>query len=134
MLVIIISLALIAMGVVSVKLYWKPHIGLVLICLFGVVFITSLVFVLLKNVSEGRIFEEYIYERAVLVYRVENEKDLKNNELLYRDIVKFNNKLRLHKHYHNSVWIGWLFSFDIAKIDYVEIEGVEIPNIRGWIE
>lgn len=69
-------------------------------------------------------YQNTIYEREVLEYRIEEaDENIVGNELLYSDIVEFNNDLRTIKKWANNPWTNWFFNEDIATIDYVEING-----------
>lgn len=69
-------------------------------------------------------YQNTIYEREVLEYRIEEaDENIVGNELLYSDIVEFNNDLRRIKKWANNPWTNWFFNEDIATIDYVEING-----------
>ena len=43
------------------------------------------------------------------------------NEMLYNDVVEFNNELRRIKKWANSPWVSWFYNQKIASIDYIEI-------------
>lgn len=67
-------------------------------------------------------YEKKIYEREVLEYRLEKLDDnITGNELLYNDIVEFNNYLRETKKWANDPWTSWLWNQKIAGIDYIEL-------------
>lgn len=67
-------------------------------------------------------YQNKLYERTTLEYRIENEDaHTTGNELLYRDIVEFNNDLRTTKKWANNPWVSWFWNGDIATIDYIEI-------------
>lgn len=66
-------------------------------------------------------YQNALYEKEVLEYRIENmENDITGNEMLYNDIVEFNNELRNTKKWANNPWSSWFWNEDIATIDYVE--------------
>ena len=78
------------------------------------------------QIPKEKDYQQSVYERQVLEYRLENKDDnIVGNELLYKDIVEFNNNLRQHKRYANNFWIGIFHNDKIATIEYIEIEGVE---------
>lgn len=69
-------------------------------------------------------YQNALYEKEVLEYRIEEaDSNIVGNELLYGDIVEFNNKLRTIKKWANNPWTNWFFNEDLATIDYVEING-----------
>ena len=68
-------------------------------------------------------YENTIYERDVLEYRLERlDENMTGNELLYNDIVEFNNGLRYTKKWADSPWYSWFFNQKIADIEYIELE------------
>lgn len=70
-------------------------------------------------------YEKKLYEKEVIEYRLENaDRNIIGNELLYNDIVEFNNSLRTPKRYANSLWINWFYNADIASIEYIDYKGV----------
>lgn len=78
------------------------------------------------QIPKEKNYQQVVYERQVIEYRLENKDDnIVGNELLYKDIVKFNNNLRNHKRYANSFWIGVFYNDKIATIDYITIQGVD---------
>ena len=63
------------------------------------------------------------FEKEILEYRIDNMKDnIVGNEMLYNDIVEFNNELRNVKKWADSPWTNWFYNQDIATIDYIEID------------
>lgn len=69
-------------------------------------------------------YQKALYMRDVLIYRLENE-NMAGNELLYSQIVEFNNDLRDIKRWSANEWVGIFNNDMIAGIDYIEIPGME---------
>ena len=68
-------------------------------------------------------YQNKLYEKEMLEYRIEHiEENITGNEMLYNDIVEFNNELRSTKKWADSPWTNWLYNKDIASIDYIEFE------------
>ena len=68
-------------------------------------------------------YENTIYERDVLEYRLEQlDENMTGNELLYNDIVEFNNNLRYTKEWADSPWTSWFFNQKIVDIEYIELD------------
>lgn len=68
-------------------------------------------------------YQNTLYEKQMLEYRLDHMDDnIVGNELLYNDIVEFNNGLRQTKWVAENPWINWLANTDIATIDYVEYD------------
>ena len=67
-------------------------------------------------------YEKMLYEREMLVYRLENkEENLIGNEHIYTQVIEFNNELRNTKYYSNNIWTNWFYNQKIATIDYIEM-------------
>lgn len=68
-------------------------------------------------------YQNTLYKREMLEYRIDNMEDnIVGNEMLYNDIVEFNNELRSIKKWANNPWTNWFYVEDIATIDYVEVD------------
>lgn len=88
--------------------------------LIGAVIIGSVLYT--NRITYTINYEKKIYEREVLEYRLEKLDDnITGNELLYNDIVEFNNSLRETKKWANDPWTSWLWNQKIAGIDYIEL-------------
>lgn len=69
-------------------------------------------------------YQNASYEREVLEYRLDHREDgFPGNEMLYSDIVNFNNKLRSQKKWANNPWTNWFNNEKIAALDYIEFDG-----------
>ena len=75
-------------------------------------------------------YEKTVYEKQVLEYRLEQVEqgvNVTGNELVYNDVVEFNNHLRSIKKWANNPWTNWFNNDLIAdNIDYIEI-----PNLNS---
>lgn len=80
---------------------------------------------LVVQLREETGYQNALYERSVLVYRMENE-ELSGNEMLYTQIMEFNNELRTTKRWSENEWVGMMYNEKIATIDYIEIPGVRL--------
>lgn len=68
-------------------------------------------------------YQNKLHEREMLEYRIEHiEKNIIGNEMLYNDIVEFNNELRSVKKWSSSIWTNWFYNQDIAAMDYIELD------------
>lgn len=75
------------------------------------------------QISKDVAYQNAVYEREMLEYRIDNiEEDIVGNELLYNDIVEFNNNLRSVKKWANNPLTNWFYVKDIATIDYIKID------------
>lgn len=107
---------------------WFP-IGIVSIILGASGVIVTLAVICAAQIPSETNYQAALYEKSVLEYRLENQDDnIVGNELLFNDIVKFNNTLRQTKRYANSPWVNWFYNQKIATIDYVTIDGIDVCN------
>ena len=105
---------------------WYGMIGLLLTVLAIFALVISSVIAMVIQIPKEKDYQQAVYERQVIEYRLENKDDnIVGNELLYKDIVEFNNNLRQHRRYADSFWIGIFLNDKIATIEYIEIEGIE---------
>lgn len=96
-----------------------------IIILFSIPLIITLIVLMCVQIPKQKDYETALYERQVIEYRLENKSEnVVGNELLYQDIVDYNNSLRSHKRYSDNFWVNWFFNNKIATIEYIEIEGV----------
>lgn len=96
-------------------------ITLTVIALFAVLFVGAGIIDVQAN---GDIYyQNKLHEREILEYRIERiEENITGNEMLYNDIIEFNNELRSVKKWSNSYWTNWFYNQDIATIDYIELD------------
>lgn len=92
----------------------------------GILFnIFTLGFVFFNLGSKSIYYEQAVYAKEVLEYRleqIEQGNSVTGNELVYNDVVEFNNELRSVKKWANNPWISWFNNDLIAdNIDYIEI-------------
>lgn len=67
-------------------------------------------------------YQNTLYKKEMLEYRIDSmEENIIGNEMLYNDIVEFNNELRSVKKWANSPWTNWFYNEKIADIDYIEL-------------
>ena len=69
-------------------------------------------------------YQNTLHEREVIEYRLDHmEENITGNEMLYNDIVKFNNMLRSQKKWANNPWTSWFNNKKIAALNYIELGG-----------
>lgn len=96
--------------------------GIMLVVVFSLIGVVLGVMIIGTQSTWELDYENKIYEKQVLEYRLEQVDDnITGNEMLYNDIVAFNNGLRETKRWANSPWTNWFFNTDVATIDYIEI-------------
>jgi hypothetical protein len=133
MLFTITSLVVLAVGIILIVLsknrklrYWTREnlefTGLLFIVL-GVLVSLVCVGCIIGNASTRDIaYQNTLHARDVLEYRIEHmEENITGNEMLYNDIVEFNNNLRSTKRWADSLWLNWFYNQDIAAMDFIEI-------------
>lgn len=81
----------------------------------------SVILICLVQPTKQIDYEKMLYKKEVLEYRVEHQEDnIVGNELLYQDIVEFNNQLRNEKRFANNIWTNWFANDLVATIEYVD--------------
>lgn len=69
-------------------------------------------------------YQNALHEREVIEYRLDHmSENITGNEMLYNDIVEFNNMLRSQKKWANNPWTSWFNNKKIAALDYIELGG-----------
>lgn len=125
MIITILAILLLCVGI----LLFNLKINNDLLTLFGVIsfFIGAVAtFVCIMIISIEQIgkdvnYQNTLYEKEVLEHRIENANDnIVGNEMLYNDIVEFNNSLRSTKKWADNPFVNWFWNDDIAQIDYIE--------------
>ena len=107
---------------------WFP-IGIASIMLGAIGVIVTFATICAAQIPSETNYQATLYEKSVLEYRLENQDDnIVGNELLFNDIVEFNNTLRQTKIYANNPWVNWFYNQKIATIDYITIDGIDVCN------
>ena len=132
MIITLIVFAIVVIGIIFVIISkktqnwntkeWTSFVG----CFLAVVGIVASLFIaasiISKTITCELKYQNVMYEKEMLEYRIEHmEENITGNEMLYNDIVKFNNELRNTKKWANSPWTNWFNNQDIASIDYIEL-------------
>jgi len=129
----IITLCVVALFVVGIMLmnYANKHFGKDIIFIIGVILFSVMGIGLIicggtildTQINKSVDYQNALYEKEMLEYRIENMKsDIVGNEMLYNDIVEFNNNLRNVKKWADNPLTNWFHNQQIADIDYVEIK------------
>jgi c-di-AMP phosphodiesterase-like protein len=122
MIITLIFVALLIIAIICSNIKWAEFIAIIsfIFSIVGIIFISG--FIIAININRDIDYQNKLYEREMLEYRIEKmEENITGNEMLYNDIVAFNNGLRETKRWANSPWTNWFFNKDIATIDYIEI-------------
>ena len=74
------------------------------------------------NINKDIDYQNMLYKREMLEYRIDHiDKNVVGNEMIYNDIIEFNNQIRRTKKWANNPWTNWFYNDDIATIDYIEL-------------
>lgn len=89
----------------------------------AIAFFVCVLIAMIAQIPKENNYQKAIYEREILVYRLKHkEENIVGNEMLYSEIIDFNNELRTIKRYSNNLWVGLFFNDKIATIEYIEID------------
>ena len=114
---------------------WLDITCIILIVVGIISNIITLSLVFLNLGSKNIYYEQAVYEKEVLEYRldqIEQGNSVTGNELVYNDVVEFNNELRSTKKWANNPWTSWFNNDLIAdNIDYIEIPNMITSCIGG---
>lgn len=128
MLIILIAIGLLILGVVLINRSnyndWADFIGIMLVVIMTFVVGICSIVIIGAQINKEVTYQNKLYEKEMLEYRIDNmEEDVVGNEMLYNDIVEFNNGLRNVKKWANNPFTNWFYIKDVATIDYVELDG-----------
>ena len=129
MLIIFSLIALILIGVWLLVLYnryhrdWFEIIG----CCSTVTGVVSLIvcsiYIFSIPISSDLKCANMLAKKEMLEYRLEKQSNIVGNELLYSEILEFNNDLRSIKKWANNPWTNWFNDQKIANnIDYIKFK------------
>ena len=124
MLITIISIIVFAVGICF--LIWNskifPDCLMIIVSFIGFSgTLISVILICIVQPTKQIDYEQMLYKKEVLEYRVEHQEDnIVGNELLYQDIVEFNNQLRNTKRFANNIWTNWFANDLVATIEYVD--------------
>lgn len=139
MIITLIVVVLFIIGIVCLILgraYWSDAFeitGVILIAISVIALSLVVGFIIDANANGDIYYQNKLYEKDVLEYRIDNiSENITGNELLYNDIVRFNNELRSIKKWANSPWTNWFNNAKVASIDYIHIPDllVSIQSVR----
>lgn len=94
--------------------------GLILIIINGIVIIITGIAAIGVKVTADNEYDKFNYQKIVLEQRLK-VSDKVGNELLYKDIVEWNNELRDCKVWRNNFFVNIFYNEKIAKMDYIKI-------------
>ena len=129
MLSILIIIALFILGIILIKKdsydsSWKGVVGIGLVVCMGVGIALCALSAISVQINKDVEYQNRLHEKEMLEYRIDNmNEDIVGNEMLYNDIVAFNNGLRQIKKWANNPFTNWFYVQEVATIDYVELDG-----------
>lgn len=132
MIFVIIFAALVVAGIICCIVYSKSDcsdvvfgVGLSFVIVFGLVLFVLSGCIIGVQVEKDVDYQNMLYRKEILEYRIEHMEDnVTGNEMLYNDIVEFNNELRGIKKWASNPWTNWFNNGRIATIDYIELKGL----------
>lgn len=100
-------------------------IGWVIIGLFTIALGVCIGVIIATQLFKQINYEDTIYQKQVLEYRLEKLDDnLVGNELIYNEIVAFNQNLKHIKRYYNNFFLKGFYNDKIATIDYIVVDDI----------
>ena len=127
MLITIILIALLICGgmLIAFNEYHESFVGTMFVALGAVSLVFAVAFIASEQIRAENNYQKTMYQKEVLEYRLQNQdENIVGNELLYNDIVEFNNNLRDVKKWSANPWTSWFNNAKIATINYIEIPGL----------
>ena len=124
MLIIITLAAITIFGVALIAFdgYYDSLLGVTCAIIGGTFLVTTLTLIALVQIPAETDYQKAVYQKEILEYRLENaNENIVGNELLYNDIVEFNNNLISVKKWSKNYWVNWFYNAKIATIDYIKI-------------
>ena len=76
----------------------------------------------LLTLEEKKKKKEDIPEFRFITMLLKENKDVTVQNQLYKDIIKYNSKLRKNKHYSKSLWTNWFYPDGWDELEYIEIK------------
>ena len=129
MLIIFSLIVLILIGVwllILDNLYYNDWFEIIggFITITGVVsLIVCSIYIFSIHISSDLKCANMIAKKEMLEYRLEKQSNIVGNELLYSEILDFNNDLRSIKKWANNPWTNWFNYQQIANnVDYINIK------------
>lgn len=128
MIITLITIGILIGGIILVvkdyyNVGWRFMLGASLMTV-GIIALIPVSVLLIKNqIAKDVDYQNALHKKQMLEYRIDNmEENIVGNEMLYNDIVEFNNELRSTKKWANNPWTNWFSNEDIATIEYIEID------------
>lgn len=121
MLLTIISVLLIILGIKLIVKYNKLGSILFLVGCIGT--FLCVLCIMCAQISKQALYEKEVMRRDTLEYRLEHrDNEQVGNEMLYSDILEFNQDLYSVKKWSRNPWVNWFWNDKIAELDYIDID------------
>lgn len=125
MIITILAILLLCVGILLLKFKsnndWLEFFGIVSLFIGIIATFVCIMIISIEQIGKDVNYQNTLYEKEVLEHRIENTNDnIVGNEMLYNDIVEFNNSLRSTKKWADNPFVNWFWNDDIAQIDYIE--------------
>ena len=125
MIITILAILLLCVGILLLKLKsnndWLEFFGIASLFIGILATFVCIMIISITQIGKDVEYQNTMYEKEVLEHRIENANDnIVGNEMLYNDIVEFNNSLRSTKKWADNPFVNWFCNDDIAQIDYIE--------------
>lgn len=118
------SIALFELGTHKLRGWdnWAINTGGIGAIIFGICAVVAVALLLSVQINKDVEYQNALYEKEVIEYRINNMEDnVVGNEMLYHDIVEFNNDLRSVKKWANNRWTNWFVNDLKADMNYIPI-------------
>lgn len=112
---------------ISCKGFGDDYLAIIgIVCVvIGTIFSLTFAFMVIETKTNSDVdYENKLAEKQMIEYRIEQGEEIPGNELLYTQIVEFNNSLRTTKKWSANPWTSWFHNAKIAELDYIEIKEV----------
>lgn len=121
MLCTVICVLLIVLGFVLIDKFYSEFFGSIIFVVgIGGTIICALLIVFTQLPKQAN-YEKSVMHREMLEYRIEHQEDNQiGNELLYSEILEFNQKVYSAKKWSQNPWVNWFVNDKIAELDYIE--------------
>lgn len=132
MLIIFSLIVSIMIGVLLLLLYkhyhyrndWFQIIGMTITTVGIISLIVCSICISSIPINSDLNYENMLAQKEMLEYCLEKKSNIVGNELLYYQILEFNNELRSIKKWANNPWTNWFNDQKIADIDYIKFKRI----------
>lgn len=121
MLITLFFVLLIILGVVLINKCYDDFLGSIAFGAGIIGIILCLLIIAVVQIPKQAKYEKAVMRREMLEYRLEHKEDEQSgNELLYSDILQFNQNLYSAKKWSKNLWVNWFWNEKIAELDYID--------------